>query len=422
MTNPLGIPKGDYLESGVAAGTLVYERALASGFATKYESLKITILQSSQLERQDLCKLLYSNLDGKKYRVLFPHIENTKDSEGNYQISLFMSKPPANDLSFGTTVAALGNAVQAVAQPVLAQPQPQVVEAASELAALQAQLFERAPTSEEFAKLCEKYPAVASRALDLYPEVAPGMSADLIGRLSTRLSCQALLVKLIDKGATFTGTHLLNALHHGLVEAAKKLIEHGIDLTARDQKLNTPLHLATQKGLNSIVQALLQKEVDVYKKNALSETPISLAKKHGDQAMQALFHKYEFSYLLEQGDKEKMQQFLSQKMDLSKEEMMALWVKFPELALNSNYKDMAKLCPLGALEWLLAREDGVTHVGKLLSKGLEFESEDFLTLCQKFPEKIRTLVLEQSNLQKNVHLMCSMAYIHCQTPKSLFVH
>lgn len=61
------------------------------------------------------------------------------------------------------------------------------------------------------------------------------------------------------------------------VETVRLLINHGMDVTAKDESLSTPLHLASSSGVPDIVRLLIESGADVTAKNRSSRTPLHLA-------------------------------------------------------------------------------------------------------------------------------------------------
>ena len=60
-------------------------------------------------------------------------------------------------------------------------------------------------------------------------------------------------------------------------ETVRLLIEHGADVTAKDEALSTPLHLASYKGSTKTVQLLIEHGADVAAQNGDKRTPLHLA-------------------------------------------------------------------------------------------------------------------------------------------------
>ena len=59
--------------------------------------------------------------------------------------------------------------------------------------------------------------------------------------------------------------------------AVEVLLEHGADLTARDDTHSTPLHLASSKGSPEIVRLLIKRCADVNALDRNRKTPLHLA-------------------------------------------------------------------------------------------------------------------------------------------------
>ena len=60
-------------------------------------------------------------------------------------------------------------------------------------------------------------------------------------------------------------------------EIVQLLIEHGMDVTTKDESLSTPLHLASSSGFLEIVRLLIESGADVTEKDGSSRTPLHLA-------------------------------------------------------------------------------------------------------------------------------------------------
>ena len=67
------------------------------------------------------------------------------------------------------------------------------------------------------------------------------------------------------------------AAQKGLITIANALIEKGEDVNARNNDGNTPLYLAEQKGIINIANVLIEKGADVNARNNYSITPLYLA-------------------------------------------------------------------------------------------------------------------------------------------------
>ena len=61
------------------------------------------------------------------------------------------------------------------------------------------------------------------------------------------------------------------------VETVQLLIEHGMAVTAKDEDLSTPLHLASSSGIPEIVRVLIESGADVTDKDGSNRTPLHLA-------------------------------------------------------------------------------------------------------------------------------------------------
>ena len=61
------------------------------------------------------------------------------------------------------------------------------------------------------------------------------------------------------------------------VETVRLLIEHGMDVSAKDESHSTPLHLASSWGALDILKLLIESGADVTDKDGSSRTPLHLA-------------------------------------------------------------------------------------------------------------------------------------------------
>ena len=60
------------------------------------------------------------------------------------------------------------------------------------------------------------------------------------------------------------------------------LIEHGVDLHARDGNHSTPLHLASSWRNAEVVQLLIHEEADIHARDGSHSTPLHLASSRGN--------------------------------------------------------------------------------------------------------------------------------------------
>ena len=61
------------------------------------------------------------------------------------------------------------------------------------------------------------------------------------------------------------------------VETVQLLIEHGMAVTAKDESLSTPLHLASSWGALGILKLLIESGADITDKDGSGRTPLHLA-------------------------------------------------------------------------------------------------------------------------------------------------
>eukprot|EP00919_Chromeraceae_sp_WS-2016_P078253 GHVR01185308.1.p1 GENE.GHVR01185308.1~~GHVR01185308.1.p1 ORF type:complete len:144 (+),score=6.42 GHVR01185308.1:273-704(+) len=76
-------------------------------------------------------------------------------------------------------------------------------------------------------------------------------------------------------------TPLILASRKGLTDIARLLIDKGADVNVQDKDEDTPLILATNKGLTDIVRLLIDKGADVNVQAKDEDTPLILASRKG---------------------------------------------------------------------------------------------------------------------------------------------
>ncbi len=84
---------------------------------------------------------------------------------------------------------------------------------------------------------------------------------------------------------------LLQAAADGNIEQVKSLLSKGAEVNAKDEKGQTPLHLAARQGHTAIVEMLLDKGAEVNAQTDEGDTLLSLAK--GDKVIVELLRKHE---------------------------------------------------------------------------------------------------------------------------------
>ena len=84
-----------------------------------------------------------------------------------------------------------------------------------------------------------------------------------------------------SRGFINNETPLHSALRNGRAVAARFLLDHGADVTARDQDGETPLHLASSRGQPEIARILIKRGADVTSRDKDKLTPLHLAAKEG---------------------------------------------------------------------------------------------------------------------------------------------
>ena len=61
------------------------------------------------------------------------------------------------------------------------------------------------------------------------------------------------------------------------VDCVRLLIDHGADVSAKDETHTTPLHLASSSGIPEIAQLLIERGADVTARDKSAKTPLHLA-------------------------------------------------------------------------------------------------------------------------------------------------
>jgi ankyrin repeat protein len=80
------------------------------------------------------------------------------------------------------------------------------------------------------------------------------------------------------------------AISRAKIEIVRLLIEQGVDVTAKDKNLSTPLHLASSLGIPKIVQLLIERGADITANDASRRTPLHIATSYvGAKAVSLLF-------------------------------------------------------------------------------------------------------------------------------------
>jgi ankyrin repeat protein len=87
-----------------------------------------------------------------------------------------------------------------------------------------------------------------------------------------------------------TETPLHIAAQFGYAEAVLQLLQHGADVTTRSDYGQTPLHLAARFGYAEAVLQLLQHGADVTTKNDYLETPLMSAVRVGKEVVAVVRH------------------------------------------------------------------------------------------------------------------------------------
>lgn len=82
-------------------------------------------------------------------------------------------------------------------------------------------------------------------------------------------------VDMIEQFDGIGQSHL--ALSIQRAETVRLLIEKGMDVTAKDESLSTPLHLGSSSGIPEIVRLLIEHGGDVTAKDRSGRTPLHIA-------------------------------------------------------------------------------------------------------------------------------------------------
>lgn len=412
--NPLGFPASGFLATEKATGQTVYERAKAKGYQAKYaeSSRKIVILGSSQLEQADLIKILYDNSVGTPYKVAFPSICSTKDAEGNFQIEFTLNRPKIQPSGSPTSAIAtvadtiINNKVVEAHQPVtpILPPPPAAYTAAMQLAIgqkdtaqIQSLLFEHAPGVAEFSLLCINVPTIALRAITIYPGLTGYATYNNLEQLSKNPEGEDLLIALLEaKGSTRDSRELLlhNALAHGLVRAAMKLIYAGANIHMQDAAGLTPLHIAVRENRLAFVSLLLERGSNIFIKDSSGKTALDMAIEMQFESVEQEIGKHDISYLLKRDKAPEVRKLLEKKIILTTENMHELWLTYPLIAMEvkGDYPALIQNCPVATLERFAMTDEGIESIIALIHLGLMLTDDDFLVLCQKAPQDMIKVV------------------------------
>lgn len=85
---------------------------------------------------------------------------------------------------------------------------------------------------------------------------------------------------------------LFKAVESGNIEEVKEFIREGADVNATDRARWTPLHFASARGYEGIVDLLIEKGAKVDAKDTSGWTPLWLASNHRNQRMMQLLKHY----------------------------------------------------------------------------------------------------------------------------------
>ena len=139
----------------------------------------------------------------------------------------------------------------------------------------------------KYLKLFEDYiePELKNPNTEFIPN--PKTQESLLKELAKKETNLELLQSLLQEDTVnitkeFTNqTPPLNIVAHynerNPIETTELLIHFGADVNDSDEKENTPLHLASNKGNVELCEYLINQGVDIYKENKLGKTPFELA-------------------------------------------------------------------------------------------------------------------------------------------------
>ncbi|UCE40120.1 MAG: DUF2867 domain-containing protein [Candidatus Aminicenantes bacterium] len=102
---------------------------------------------------------------------------------------------------------------------------------------------------------------------------------DLVKKMQKLLSTNLTWLEIRDK---YKRTPLHSAARYGALEAAKFLLEQGVDLDAKDENGNTPIHLASIYRQDEIIDLLIEHYADVNTLNTQGLSPLYLASLYGN--------------------------------------------------------------------------------------------------------------------------------------------
>jgi ankyrin repeat protein len=97
---------------------------------------------------------------------------------------------------------------------------------------------------------------------------------------------------------------LLEAADHGYVGAARKVLEKGANINARDEKGNTPLIIAVKEHNIGMCRFLIESGADAFAKNKEGMDALAINSKHNDPEISALLAESYLERLIGNGSKQ----------------------------------------------------------------------------------------------------------------------
>lgn len=367
--NPLSIPQANYGLPGVVTGRILYEAARPHGLSMIYRlsTRRITVLHTANFESEALHSIIFTRATRQAYSTWFPHIDTERDSSGNLQIHLTRDRPR------GLAKRRLGF------EPDEEDQDRRVLPHAD--SNFTSQNGQRANTIHSLLKTVLGIQEVGDSPLQ-FVAAAP-----------------------LDQPRHEQPLHV--AISSDQQEVAIELIEAGLDVHALDSQNNTALHLAVERKNLPVIHALLERGANIYAQNNVRQSPLERAKQQGFEPVFAALKDHVFASVLVRGSKLQVERLLAQKVPLTQEEGVALWNKFPELALGSvgDYPQLATFCPFSLIHHFCNQpKDEIINISVLLESGAKLTPEEFLLLCIEFPDVMVEVIKDRPKLAKHCPL------------------